>query len=185
LFTSCRTGEGIADLSSSIARLLDGAKYERFVRGAKAYSREFLEQKLKSCDRFVALAAASSAVNAINPIPGLDVAVDMSVLLGLFKKIRSAYGLTDERLRAKDIATPALAQLANNVIKYGAEDGVMALLRRFTGQIAGREIAKWIPLIGQAVAASAGYGITLAAGRAYLRDCHAVAEAILERELES
>lgn len=183
LFTSCRTREGIGELDHAIANLLEGAKQDRFFRGAKAHTEEFLEQKRKSCERFVALAAGSSAVNAINPVPGLDVAVDLSLLLALFRRIRSSYGLTDERLHAKDFATPTLAQLAHNVIKYGAEDGIVLLLKKFAGQVLTREVTKWIPLIGQAIAASAGYGITLAAGKSYLNDCHTLAQAILSKEL--
>lgn len=183
VFTSCRTGEGIAGLSKAIASVLSGAKQERFFRGAKAYSLDFLEEKRRVCERFVALAAAASAVNAVNPIPGLDVAVDISVLMGLFKKIRLTYGLTDERLSAKGQAAPALAQLASNVVKYCAEDGIVLLLKSFAGRETLKEISKWIPLVGTVIAASAGYGITHTAGRACLADCHALAEGILEREL--
>ena len=124
-------------------------------------------------------------MNAVNPIPGLDVAVDLSVLISLFKKIRMTFGLTDDRLTAKGQATPALAQLANNAVKYFAEDGVMLLLKSFAGRETVKEVAKWIPLVGTVVAASAGYGITLAAGRACLRDCHALASGILDREVEA
>jgi small GTP-binding protein len=185
VFTSCRTGEGIADLSQAIASLLQGAKQERFYRSAKAYSKDFLEEKRRVCERFVALASAASAMNAVNPIPGLDVAVDLSVLVSLFKKIRMTYGLTDDRLSAKGQATPALAQLANNALKYFAEDGIALLLKSFAGRETVKEISKWIPLVGTLVAASAGYGITLAAGRACLNDCHALAMGILDREVEA
>ena len=183
LFTSCRTREGISELEYAIASLLEGAKQDRFFRGAKAYTEDFLEQKKKSCERFVAMAAGSSAVNAINPVPGLDIAVDLSLLLALFKRIRSSFGLTDERLKTKDFATPTLAQVAQNIVKYGAEDGIVMLLQRFAGRIATREVTKWIPLIGQAIAASAGYAITLAAGKSYLNDCYTLARAILDKEL--
>jgi GTP-binding protein EngB required for normal cell division/uncharacterized protein (DUF697 family) len=185
VFTSCRTGEGIADMTQAIASLLNGAKQERFYRGAKAYSKDFLEEKRRVCERFVALAAAASAVNAVNPVPGLDIAVDISVLVGLFKKIKMTYGLTDDRLSAKGQATPALAQLANNAVKYFAEDGIALLLKSFAGRETLKEVSKWIPLVGTVVAASAGYGITLAAGRACLRDCHALAMGILDREVEA
>ena len=183
VFTSCRTGEGIGHLAKSITGVLSGAKQERFIHGAKAYSVDFLEEKRRVCERFVALAAAASAVNAVNPIPGLDVAVDISVLMGLFKKIRLTYGLTDERLSAKGQAAPALAQLANNVVKYCAQDGVLLLLKSFAGRETLKEISKWVPVVGTVIAASAGYGITHTAGRACLADCHALAAGILEREL--
>ena len=183
VFTSCRTGEGIAGLATSIAGVLSGAKQERFYRGAKAYSKGFLDEKRRVCERYVALAAAASAANAINPVPGLDVAVDLSVLLSLFKKIRLTYGLTDERLSTKGHAAPALAQLANNVVKYCAEDGVALLLKSFAGRETLKEVSKWIPLVGTVIAATAGYTIAHAAGRACLGDCHQLANGILEREL--
>jgi len=123
IFTSCRTGTGLDDLNTDIRNNLDGAKRERWVRSAKAYSTKFLEEKRIACERYVSIAAAASAANAINPIPGADIAVDLSVLVKLFSEIREAYGLNDGFLeKLKQSAIPVVARLSNNVVQYAAKE---------------------------------------------------------------
>lgn len=182
-YTSCRTLLGIDNLSQAIVNCLDSAKRDRYLRGAKAYSEEFLDAKKKACEQYVAIAAGASAANALNPIPGVDIAVDISILVGLFQGLRSAFGLTDERINAKDLAVPSLVPLVKNVAAYLTREGILLLLKQFVGRIAAKEAAKWVPLVGTAIAASIGFGITHTAGHAYLNDCYALAKVILEHEL--
>lgn len=185
VFTSCRTGHGLDALQQLIAENLDGAKRERWLRNARAYSQQFLDAKREACARYVTTAALASAANGLNPIPGGDVAVDVGILLKLFQEIRDSYGLTDQRLDLlSHSAMPAVAQLANNVIKYAAREGVVMLLRRFVGQQAAKSLARYIPFVGQALAASLGYAITSNAGKAYLDDCHELARQVLAHRLE-
>ncbi|MBI5845778.1 MAG: 50S ribosome-binding GTPase [Deltaproteobacteria bacterium] len=183
-FTSCATGAGLAELSDAISKALPKAKQERWIESAKAYSREFLAAKEELCKKKVRLYAGLCAANAINPVPGVDVAVDLSILVAMMKAIRNAYGLSDQSiLKAKELGIPAIAQLANNVVRYGTREGAVYLLQRFMGREITKEVAKYIPLVGQIVAASAGFGITLQAGGTYLADCHGIAGEILSREL--
>lgn len=79
-FTSCRLNTGLNELTLDIYSKLDTAKRERWARSAKAYSKEFLDEKKAACERYIAIAAGASATNALNPIPGLDLAVDLGVL---------------------------------------------------------------------------------------------------------
>ncbi|MDI6796174.1 MAG: 50S ribosome-binding GTPase [Desulfatibacillaceae bacterium] len=183
-FTSCRDDYGLDALSEAIAGHLPQAKQERWIESAKAYSRRFLEAKLALCKKKVRLNAGLSAANAINPLPGMDVAVDISILLSLFRSIKKAYGLNDKALlTSREFQVPALAQLANNLIKNATRAGVIRLLQRVATREITKSTSKYIPLVGQAIAASIGYGITLQAGNAYLADCHELASAVMEREL--
>lgn len=185
VFTSCRKGTGLDKLNTEIMNNLDGAKRERWTRGAKAYSAQFLLEKRAACERYVAIAAAASAANGINPIPGADVAVDLSILLKLFSEIREAFGLNDAFLaKLKESAIPIVARLANNVVQYAAKEGLLLLLKSFLGRQTVKTFAKFIPFIGQAIAAGLGYAITSNVGNSYLNDCHDLAQEILEHKLE-
>lgn len=184
VFTSCRQGTGLDNLSIEIQNNLDGAKRERWARGAKAYSARFLQEKRVACEKYVSYAAAAAAANGINPVPGVDVAVDVSIIMKLFKEIRDAYGLSDTFLISlKQSTIPVVGRLANNVIQYAAKEGILMLLKSFAGRQAVKEFAKYIPFVGQAIAAGLGYAITSNAGNGYLSDCHELAEEILLNKL--
>jgi small GTP-binding protein len=184
VFTSCRNGSGLDSLNTEIQNHLDGAKKERWSRGAKAYSEEFLASKKAACEKYVTYAAIAAAANGINPVPGVDVSLDLAVLMKLFKEIRESYGLTDDYLAdLKASSIPAVGRLANNVIKYAAKEGLLMLLKRFAGRQAVKTLSKYIPFVGQAVAAGIGYAITSNAGSSYLNDCHELAEEALRNHL--
>ncbi|MCS0581008.1 GTP-binding DUF697 domain-containing protein [Massilia pinisoli] len=184
LFTSCRKNTGLGLLSETIAENLDTAKRERWLRGAKAHSLKFLQQKREAAEKYVTIAAGASAANGLNPIPGADIAVDLSVLMKLFVELRECFGLSDKILNSlKESAIPTVSAVANNVIRYAAKEGILLLLKQFIGRQAIKSVAKFVPFIGQAVAASAGFTITYAVGSSYLNDCHELAESILRDEL--
>jgi GTP-binding protein EngB required for normal cell division/uncharacterized protein (DUF697 family) len=179
-FVSCRKQTGLDEIVKGIQNALDPAKKEKYARSAKAYSKEHLEAKRAACEKLVYTFAGLSAANGLNPIIGLDVGVDLSIMLSLFAQIRSAYGLSDEKINNLG---PALLPLGKKVIDLASKEGALLLLKRFgTAQVT-KEIAKWVPFVGQAIAAAAGFGMTLAAGRSYLNDCHELATQILDQEL--
>ncbi len=185
IFTSCRKKYGLDVLNKTILKNLNAAKRERWLRSAKAYSVEFLEQKLEAAKKYVTIAAGASAANGFNPIPGADIAVDMSVLLKLFAELRECFGLSDKILNSmKESTIPTVSTVANNVIKFAAKEGLMLLLKQFIGRQAMKSLVKFIPIVGQAIAATAGFAITYAVGSSYLDDCYTLAKKILQDELE-
>ena len=186
LFTSCRTTEGIGVLEEEIEKHLSPAKQERWVRGAKAKSSRFLEKKRKLAEKRVQFYAAMSAANGLNPIPGVNIAVDVSVLMKLFKEIRSNFGLTDECLKdhAHLFAAENLAMISNNLLKTLSTDGIKKLLSKYATSFVSQTFSNIIPIIGPLISSGAGYRITYAAGKSYLDDCYTLAKAILDSELE-
>ena len=184
VFTSCRDGAGLDTLVTEIHKHLDGAKRERWERGAKAYSEEFLSRKKAACEKYVAYAAVAAAANGLNPVPGANVAVDLAVLTKLFREIRSCYGLDNDHLLAmKDSAIPAIGQVANNVLSYATKEGSLLLLKRYAGREVARNVTRYVPFVGQLIASGIGYAITSSAGFSYLNDCHQLAESALESQL--
>jgi GTP-binding protein EngB required for normal cell division len=183
LFTGCRTKAGLDLLSRAIHTKLDGAKAERWARSAKAYSHELLEKKFAASTGYIYTAAGLSAANGLNPVPGLDLAADVTILVGLFAQLRQSHGLDQSTLTAKTWALPIVAPHAKRLLELGTVHGIPLLLRRFVKRATLKQVSKYIPIVGQAVAASLGFAVTVQAGLSYLRDCHAVARAILDEEL--
>lgn len=185
IFISCKDNFGLDALLEEISKNLEDAKSERWLRSAKAYSLDFLEQKKKACEKYVTLAAVASAANGINPIPGVDVAVDLSILTQLFKEIRKDFGLSDDfLLNLKQSSIPAVGRLATNVAKYAAKEGLLIILKSFAGRQVVKTFAKYIPFAGQAIAAGIGYKITSNVGGSYLNDCHDLAAEALKNKLK-
>jgi GTP-binding protein EngB required for normal cell division/uncharacterized protein (DUF697 family) len=183
VFTSCRTKEGLDELERAIAEYLPEAKRERWERAAAAYSEEWLLRKRKIIEREVYIGAALSAINGFNPIPGADLAIDLSALAALLMRIRSHYGLSDARLERYLQYAPAIKALADKVLRYATREGLMRLLKRFATRQVEKQVTKYIPMIGQAVAASVGFGITLQVGLEFLDACHELALTVMRAEL--
>lgn len=185
IFTSCRNGTGLDTLNTEIQNNLDEAKKERWSRGAKAYSLRFLQEKKKACEKYVSIASLAAAANGINPVPGVDVAVDVSIIIKLFKEIRDYYGLSDDSLDTlKKSSIPVVGRLANNVLQYATKEGILILLKNFAARETLKEFAKYIPIVGQLIAAGLGYTITLQVGNSYLNDCHNLAEEKIKQKLD-
>ena len=184
-FTSCRRKTGLDELSFAIQESLDQAKSERWNRSAKAYTIAALNRKKVACESYLTKVCVAAAVNGLNPVPGVDIAVDVSLLLSAFDKIRSEYGLSDDVLRdLKHQGAHELAKRAANILVSLTKEGVLVLLKRYATSESAKTIAKYIPFIGQAVACSLGYGITKYVGKSYLNDCHELAQKILEDKLK-
>lgn len=183
-FTSCRSMSGLGELEQAIKAQLEPAKQERWVRAAKAYSQEFLDEKKNLCSERVKWSAVVAAASGTVPIPGANFVIDVPVLVTLLRFIRETYGLTDKALAAKEFTVPALAPLANSVVKYASTEGVVLLLREFSGMVVAEQVAKFVPFVGTAVAASLGFAIVRKVGNSYLSDCHRLAEAALSLQLQ-
>ena len=184
-FTSCKKKHGIKELIGGITKNLDEAKRIAWIKAAKAYSEEFLREKKRVCKKQVWWASGAAAVNGPNPIPGANVGVDVSILFALFASIRKTYELTDEDLlQVQEMAIPAMAHVAKNVVEYGTKTGLMLLLQKFAKREIIKRLGAYVPVVGQAIAAGMGFAITRKAGMAYLNDCHTLALQILEHEAE-
>ncbi|RMD82581.1 MAG: hypothetical protein D6815_08875 [Candidatus Dadabacteria bacterium] len=181
-FVSCVSGEGLGDLSDAIFARLPDAKRDRWSLSAKAYTRNALKRKKEAARERVRLHAGLAAANALNPIPGADIAIDVGNLLKLFEEIRKAYGITDRDLQTP--IAPELVQVANRIIRWGTKDGLLALLKRYAARQTAERAAKYIPLVGQAIAGMLGFAIAQRAGMDYLDQCHSLAEAILNEALQ-
>jgi uncharacterized protein (DUF697 family) len=128
--------------------------------------------------------ALASAGVAVVPIPGADLVADIGILTNLLPAISERFGLREEQIRKMD---PSRAQqvlviassLGNNVIgRAVTKRMVVALLRRMGVRVATGSVAKYVPFIGSAVAATISFGAMKLAGNAHIDDCYATAEAL-------
>ena len=112
------------------------------------------------CHKIVKQRALMSSAASLVPLPGFDVLVDVSLLIKLFDDINQHFGLTPEQIQRlspqrRAMAYQAIVGVGSTVIgKVITQELVMAVLRRFGVRLTLKQAARWVPIAGQAGAAS-------------------------------
>lgn len=171
----------LGKLLDDIYSVLDSLKKERFMADINITSEKILLQKKEIAKKLVSRYALLSAANGVNPVPGLDISVDAGLLLKMGKDIQSIYGLNEEqqtfnleflgKKKASIIATKAL-QFST---KYIGKEAIMLLLKKAGAVIATKTATKWIPFVGQAISATAGFLLTSSLGEDMIKDAEKIA----------
>lgn len=135
----------------------------------------------EDCRRLVRRASWASAGIAVVPVPLLDVAVDVGILMKLLPEINARFGLQPEQIDA----LPEEGRLA--VWKRRAERGseligivvtrelIKRSLQTLGTRLVTKQVAKFIPFGGQLVAATLGYWVMRRLVWQHIDDCYEVA----------
>jgi uncharacterized protein (DUF697 family) len=138
------------------------------------------------CRTLVRRRALVSAGIAVLPVPLLDVVVDAGILLDLIPEISQRFGLAPDRIDALDDAHRqsvwrTIRQRGSQLIGIVVtRQLVRASFQAYAGRIIALQIAKFIPLGGQLVAAGLGYFVMRQLAYKHVEDCYAVALAALD-----
>jgi uncharacterized protein (DUF697 family) len=169
---------------------LTDLKRDKFVFAAQAYTEEQLQKKREVVSRYVKVFSGLAAANGFNPIPGVDIAADIAIVLNMNSWILKCYKLdaeTLERIYGKSLTgMPSRASIvARRMISYGTGEFVKAALRRQLGRMSGKELAKWVPVVGQLAAAGVGYGLVHWMGQETVANCEQAVRDIIFDQLAS
>ena len=124
-------------------------------------------------------AAVASAV----PVPGLDWAVDAALLARLIPRINAEFGLTPQQLdrldpEKREQVQKAVTMVGSVVIgKFITKELAIKATQKMGVHMTTKQLAKYVPFAGQAVAATLGYATLRYLGEQHIRDCIKVAEA--------
>lgn len=126
--------------------------------------------------------ALVAAAAGVVPVPGLDWAVDAALLSRLLPRINAEFGLTPQQLDQLDPSKREQVQKAVALVgsvligKLITRDLVIKLTRSMGVRMTTKQAAKYVPLAGQAIAATLGYATLRYLGEQHIRDCMQVAE---------
>lgn len=146
---------------------------------------EELDVLRDECKAMVTKRAGLSAGAAVLPIPGLDLGTDVALLIELIPAINQKFGLSPHQIEGLDpkikrIILIGATSLGNNLIgKWVTQQLVMQMLQRLGIRVATKSVAKFVPFLGQALAASISFGAMKMLGNAHVDDCYAVAKKAL------
>lgn len=135
-------------LQKAILESLDEIKALRGLSGMGAYSEDLLEQKRQGAKKIVHVYAAAAAANAVNPIPGIDILADISILLAMAEHVLRTFGI-DPKKDEKKLIRLIGAKGTQELLAYASRRAIPTILKRFTGRLATAQATKWIPVLGQ------------------------------------
>lgn len=149
-------------LLADIQKSLQGIKEERFVADMGAYSEDALKKKRKLAESRIMLYSVLAAFNGVNPIPGVDIAVDLSLLLKFGNEVANIYGITSKqfdyikRLLGANAIPGLVAKITQFSAKYLAKEGLVLLLKKKAVRDVAKQLAKRMPIVGPLAGAGIG-----------------------------
>ena len=141
-----------------------------------------LQAALEQSRRLVRKRALMAAGGAVVPLPGLDWATDVAVLMRVLPQISQAFGLSPEQVErlAPDrrvVVYKAISTGGSLLIgRLVTRDLVMKLLQVVGVRLTTQQAAKFVPLAGQAVSALLTYTALKAVCEMHIQQCLTVAQ---------
>jgi hypothetical protein len=165
---------------------LPGWKQVRFTMAAQAYGEETLVKKREAAEKVVGIYAGLAAANALNPVPGLDVGVDLGILAAMSRYVISTYGLRREQIdalqrqtRMRSAVYQGVREIAERFTPYLTERFLLTALRQAGGETLAKSTSKWVPFVGTAISAGLGYKLTYSLGEKLIDQCEAAAREVI------
>ena len=124
--------------------------------------------------------AVLSAGATLLPFPGIDIAVDVSALVGMFNAVNRVFLLSpdqiallssEERIAVFQAIGSVRAVFAGQYVTNAA---VLMLVKQFGAKWAAGKTARWIPIVGQGAAAALSFAAFKWLGEEHIRECAAV-----------
>ena len=137
------------------------------------------------CKSMVTTRASLSAGAAVIPLPGADIGADVTLLLEMIPAINRKFGLTPEQIddldpQFKKITLVAITSIGSELIgKMVTKQLIMQVLKRIGVRVATKSAAKFIPILGQVLAATISFGAMKMIGNSHVDDCYEVAKKAL------
>ncbi|HEU0065954.1 MAG TPA: hypothetical protein VFQ57_01800 [Sphingomonas sp.] len=137
-----------------------------------------LDRVRDDCKAMVTKRSLVSAGTAVVPIPGIDLIADVGLLTKMLPDISERFGLSHEQVAKMDAGMGeqvlvVATSLGNTVIGRAITRRIVtAIIRRVGLRVAGASVAKFVPFLGQAAAASLSFGAMKLAGNRHVDDCY-------------
>lgn len=151
-------------------------------------TRRDVDAVARRCRKIVTRRALVSAGAAVVPIPGIDVAVDLGMLMKMLHEINEEFGLTPAQIEAlatrrRLTAYKAITAIGSSYIgRILTRELAMTLLKSVARRIATKTTVKYVPLAGQALAAGISFAAIKYIGDRHIEDCVAVADYVIDAD---
>jgi len=131
--------------------------------------------------KFVTQRALVTAGASAIPIPGINVTVDLTMLMSILNFINQEFGLTPQQIQ--HLSTDKQVQLFQMITVTGSawagklitKSLVLAVLKKLSIQMTAAQAAKWVPIAGQVAAAGLSFAALKWIGNQHIQDCARIA----------
>jgi hypothetical protein len=164
--------QGIEELKKSIFLQMDAARREKYYTAADNQTSVYLQKKREIAIKYVSKSAKYAALNGLNPLLGVDAAIDAAIIYKMYSNIRKTFDINEKMIVDSLMTTTT----KNFLLKGMSKKGVTIILKSLAKKLASKTVFKYIPLVGQATAACVGYQIVKEAGEDYVLACYQVAQ---------
>ena len=145
-----------------------------------------LNKAREECRAMVLRRAATSAGASVIPLPGLDIAADVGLLMKLLPAINRKFGLTPEQIEKLDperrlVVYALISRGGKSLVGRAITKKVVLLaLKRVGIRMTARQAAKYLPFAGQVASAFLGFGAMMYIGTSHIDECYQIAKATIE-----
>lgn len=151
-------------------------------------SLEELERVRHNCQALVRRRARVAAALAAVPVPGVDLAGDLALLLEVIPAINRRFGLTPEQIES--LENPTKVVIYRVIRKVGARfvgqmvtaDLIISGISTFGVSLAAEAVAKYVPFAGTVVSGVLAYAIFTRIAYSHIEECVRVTRQVIERE---
>ena len=138
------------------------------------------------CHQLISKYATATAGGSLIPLPGVGVGADVAILLSLFPSINERFGLayaqiesydSDDKLMVRGVISAHGCGIVGQEV---TKDSVFQILKQAGIQVTAKELLKFIPFLGQAIAAGISYGVMQQIGKSHLSNCYSIACGVID-----
>ena len=128
--------------------------------------------------------AALSAGATLLPIPGIDIAVDVTSLVSMLNAVNREFLLDPEQIAGLSTEERVAVFKAIGSVKavfagqYVTNAAALILIKQLGARWAAGKTARWIPVVGQGAAAALSFAAFKWLGEEHIRECMAVREKV-------
>lgn len=169
-------------LINDISNSLNNLKRERFLADVNAVSESIIAEKRKIAEKLISKYSFLSAANGLNPIPGLDIGLDVGILAKLSNVIQKIYGLDKAQINYSSTLindknkTILIARAVNFASQFIGKEEIFILLKKAGLSIASKSASKWIPFVGSVISAGIGFKLTSSLGEDILNEAEDITQ---------
>lgn len=150
-----------------------------------------LDRIRASCRTMVRRRAATSGGMSLIPIPGVDIAGDVGLLLQLIPAINQKFGLTPEQIeeldpRHKVLVYAMLKKVGSDLAGRAITKRLaVAALKKVGLRLATKQVLKYVPFAGQAAAVALSVTAMMYLGNSHIEACYEIARGAIKHEPEA
>jgi hypothetical protein len=145
-------------------------------------NRTELSEAIKRSNALVTKRAALASAASLIPLPGLDIAVDITAVMQMIPAINLEFGLTPAQIERLSpgrqlLVYKSMVAIGSMLIgKIVTKEIAIEVLKTVGVRLTAKQATKYVPVAGQALSVALGFAAMKYVGHQHIKDCQRVIE---------